>query len=92
LASERRLHLGVGGQGKLATLDNALTHHAAFVPARPVALAIMRRVWGQTRQWKTCFEAHGAEGRLIDQLARAFRHIGEIASPALEAEIRKAAA
>jgi serine/threonine-protein kinase HipA len=91
IASERQLHLGVGAMGKLATLDNALSHHAAFVPQRPVAVGIMRRVWGEVRQWKTCFEEHGAEGKLIDQLGRAFRDISDIASPELEAEIRKGA-
>ncbi len=91
IASERRLHLGVGAMGKLATLDNALSHYAAFVPERPLALGIMRRVWGEVRQWKTCFEEHGAKGKLIDQLNLAFRDISEIASPALEAEIRKLA-
>ena len=89
LASERRLHLGVGEQGKLATLDNALSHYAAFVPERPAAVGIMRRVWGEVRQWKTSFEEHGANGQLIDQLTRAFRDLSDIASPELEAEIRK---
>jgi serine/threonine-protein kinase HipA len=51
----------------------------------------MRRVWGEVRQWKTCFEEHGAEGKLIDQLKRAFRDISEVASPELEAEIRRPA-
>jgi serine/threonine-protein kinase HipA len=91
IASERQLHLGVGAMGKLATLDNALSHHAAFVPQRPVAVGIMRRVWAEVRQWKTCFEEHGAGGKLIDQLGRAFRDISDIASPELEAEIRKGA-
>jgi serine/threonine-protein kinase HipA len=89
IASERRLHLGVGAQGKLATLDNALSHYSAFVPERPMAVDIMRRVWSEVRQWKTCFGEHGAEGKLVDQLSRAFRDISEIASPELEAEIRK---
>ncbi|WP_397536010.1 type II toxin-antitoxin system HipA family toxin [Roseateles sp.] len=89
LASDRRLHLGVGEQGKLATLDNALSHYAAFFPERPMAVGIMRRIWGEVRQWKSCFEEHGADGKLLDQLARAFRDISEIASPELEAEIRK---
>ena len=91
IASEPLLHLGVGALGKLATLDNALSHHAAFVPERPVAVGIMRRVWGEVRQWKTCFEEHGADGKLIDQLTRAFRDISEVASPELEAEIRRPA-
>ncbi|MEI6026475.1 MAG: HipA domain-containing protein [Betaproteobacteria bacterium] len=92
LASERLLHLGVGEQGKLATLDNALSHYAGFVPERPMAVGIMRRVWGEVRQWKTCFEEHGATGQLIDQLTRAFRDLSDIASPKLEAEIRKGTA
>ncbi|MEX3629636.1 MAG: type II toxin-antitoxin system HipA family toxin [Burkholderia sp.] len=89
LASERRLHLGVGERGKLATLDNALSHYAAFIPARPTAIGIMRRVWGEVRQWMTCFEEHGADEKLLDQLSRAFRNISDIASPELEAEIRR---
>lgn len=32
VAYERRLHLEVGAQGKLASLDNAMTHFAAFTP------------------------------------------------------------
>ncbi|WP_279609488.1 HipA domain-containing protein [Burkholderia gladioli] len=89
LASERRLHLGVGEHGKLATLDNALSHYAAFMPARPTAIGIMRRVWGEVREWMTCFEEHGADKKLLDQLSRAFRDISDIASPGLEAEIRR---
>ena len=89
IASERRLHLGVGEMGKLATLDNALTHYAALMPERPLAVSIMRRVWGEVRQWKKCFEEHGADGKLIDQITRAFREISEIASRELAAEIRK---
>ncbi len=69
-----------------------MSHHAAFVPERPVAVGIMRRVWGEVRQWKSCFEEHGADGKLIDHLTRAFRELSEIASPALEAEIRRPAA
>ncbi|CAM4016738.1 type II toxin-antitoxin system HipA family toxin [Roseateles saccharophilus] len=91
ISGERRLHLGVGEQGKLATLNNALSHCSAFVPERPVAVGIMRRVWGEVRQWKTCFEENGADGKLLDHIGRAFRDISEIASPELEAEIRKGA-
>jgi serine/threonine-protein kinase HipA len=69
-----------------------LSHYAAFVPERPAAVGIMRRVWGEVRQWKTSFEEHGANGRLIDQLTRAFRDLSDIASPELEAEIRKGTA
>jgi serine/threonine-protein kinase HipA len=70
-------------------LDNALSYFAAFTPDRAVALGIVRRVWGEVRQWKTCFEELGAGGALIDTLSRAFRELEDIASPVLVAEIRR---
>jgi len=91
VAFDRFLHLGVGAQGKLATLDNAMSAHTAFMPQRAEALAIVRRVWGEVRQWKTHFEGWGATGRLIDQMSSAYRDLDDIASPALRAEIRKGA-
>lgn len=93
VAFERQLHLQVGTQGKLATLDNAMSAYSAFTPQRPTAIAIIRRIWGELRQWRTAFEHMGATnagmGRLIDQLAPALRDIDAICSPALQAEIRK---
>ena len=53
------------------------------------ALAIIQRIWGELRQWRTTFEETGASGRLIDQLDPAMRTLSDIASPALQAEIRK---
>jgi serine/threonine-protein kinase HipA len=88
-AHERFLHLEVGAQGKLATLDNAVSHFAAFTASRQQATELVHQVWVQVRQWKTVFEEFGADGRLIDQLASAFRSIKDIASPALEAQIRR---
>jgi serine/threonine-protein kinase HipA len=88
-AHERRLHLEVGNQGKLATLDNALSRYTAFTTTRAVAVKGLRRVWGEVRQWKTTFEACGADAKLIDQVASAFRELKHIASPELVAEIRK---
>ena len=89
VAHERQLHLQVGLQGKLATLDNAMSACSAFTPQRTTALAIIRRIWGELRQWRTAFEDMGASGRLIDQLAPALRDLDEICSPALQADIRK---
>ena len=89
VAHERQLHLQVGLQGKLATLDNAMSTYSAFTPQRTTALAIIRRIWGELRQWRTTFEDMGASGRLIDQLAPALRDLDDICSPALQAEIRK---
>ena len=93
MAFERQLHLQVGQQGKLATLDNAMSAYSAFVPQRTTAIAIIRRIWGELRQWRTTFEELGAThlgmGRLMEQLAPAMRGLGDIASPSLQAEIRK---
>ena len=88
-AYERMLHLEVGDKGKLATLDNALSRFAAFTAARSDAVELVRRVWGEVRQWKTTFEAHGADAELLNQVSSAFRKLDDIASPALVAEIRK---
>ena len=89
VAHDRMLHLEVGAQGRLASLDNAMTHFAAFTADRGRALALIRQVWGEVRQWKTCFEELGSAGGLIDQLSPAFRELEHIASAALVAEVRK---
>ena len=93
VAFERQLHLQVGQQGKLATLDNAMSTYSAFTPKRTTAVAIIRRIWGELRQWRTAFEDMGAThpgmGRLLDQLAPAMRNLDDIASPTLQTEIRK---
>jgi serine/threonine-protein kinase HipA len=93
VAFERQLHLQVGRQGKLATLDNAMSAYSAFTPQRSTAMAIIRRIWSELRQWRTAFEDMGAGnpgmGRLIDQLAPAMRDLDDICSPTLQAELRK---
>jgi serine/threonine-protein kinase HipA len=91
VAQERLLHLGVGEQGKAATLDNAMTQHEAFALDRRQALALLAQVWGGTRQWITVFEQAGATGQLIDKVRTAFRKLEDIASASLAREIRRAA-
>ncbi|MFZ2854825.1 MAG: HipA domain-containing protein [Rhodocyclaceae bacterium] len=88
VAYERHLHLHIGAEGKAATLDNALTRFTAFLSDRTAAIAVIRRVWGEVRQWKTVFESFGATGLLIDQVVSAFRPLEEIASPGLIKELR----
>lgn len=89
VAFERQLHLPVGTQGKLATLDNAMSAYSAFTPQRTTAVAIIRRIWGELCQWRSAFEHLGASGRLIDHMATALRDLDDICSPALQAELRK---
>jgi serine/threonine-protein kinase HipA len=88
-AFERMLHLEVGQLGKLATLDNALSYFSAFTPDRSRAVELIRRVWGEVRQWKTTFQAFGADDRLLAHIEGAFRTLEDIASPALVSEIRR---
>lgn len=89
VAHERQLHLDVGSQGKHATLDNALSHFSAFVSERAIAVDIIRRIWRELREWQTVFAQNGADQRLLDQLASAFRRLEDIARPDLVKEIRK---
>lgn len=89
IAFERMLHLEVGEQGKLATLDNALSHFSAFMPARTSAVSVIRRVWSEVREWKITFSEYGAGPQFLEQLEGAFRRLEDIASPALVREIRQ---
>lgn len=70
-----------------------MSAYSAFTPQRTTAIAIIRRIWSELRQWRTAFEDMGASnpgvGRLIDQLAPALRDLDDICSPALQAELRK---
>lgn len=89
VAYERFLHLEVGLQGKLATLDNALSAYARFDLERPAALAVMASVLARVEQWRTFFEDCGAPGALIDKLSPAFRSRDEVTSPELRSELKR---
>ena len=87
VAYERFLHLEVGLQGKLATLDNALSAYARFDLERQDAVMVMATIVHQVQQWRGFFEGHGASGALIDRLSTAFRELEEVASPSLRKEL-----
>lgn len=73
IGTERRLHLGVGKQGRLATLDNAMSEASRFGLTPPKARAIVERVSRVTREWRTTFNALGASDAECDKVASAFR-------------------
>jgi serine/threonine-protein kinase HipA len=73
-ASERFLHLGIGQQGRLATLDNALSWYARFGLTRDVAIEAINHVWSVVREWKGRFEEFGVPSSEIDKIGSAFRH------------------
>jgi serine/threonine-protein kinase HipA len=85
IAKERTLHLGVGPQGRAATLDNALAAHAAFTLSERDAAAAIDDVWRIVRQWRMHFESFDVEAGEIERIASAFRHLDEVST----AELRR---
>ena len=83
VATERYLHLGVGPQGRLANLDNALASHARFTLSQARACQVIAQVWGVVREWRVYFEQFGVPEPQMDKVATAFRHIDSILSPEL---------
>ena len=80
LAADRYLHLGVGPEGRSATIDNAFAGAGQFSinPAR--AGQLIAEIWAVVREWKVAFEAYGVEAQDIGKIASAFRHIDNLCS------------
>ena len=83
LASERYLHLDVGPQGRLATLDNALEAHEMFTLSRAKACKLIADIWRIVREWRVYFESFGVPAAQTEKIAPAFRHIDDISTQAL---------
>jgi serine/threonine-protein kinase HipA len=83
LASERRLHLGVGPEGRSATLDNAFAGRETFTLSTDTAVQSISRIWKTIREWKVLFGEYNVPVDQIDKIAPAFRHIDEVSTPAL---------
>jgi serine/threonine-protein kinase HipA len=79
LATERRLHLGVGPEGRSATLDNAFAGREQFTLSREVAAQSIARIWQTVRERRVHFEEYGVPEEQIEKIAPAFRHIDAIA-------------
>jgi serine/threonine-protein kinase HipA len=77
-ATERFLHLGIGQQGRLATLDNALSWYTRFGLTRGGAIEIINHVWSIVREWEGYFEGFGVSSSEIDKIRSAFRHARDI--------------
>lgn len=82
-ATERFLHLGVGPQGRLATLDNALATHAKFNLTRSQAAQLIAEVWRPVSKWRFYFEQFRVSAAEITKIAPAFRHIDDVSTPEL---------
>lgn len=83
LASERYLHLGIGPQGRLATLDNALAEPEKFTLSKAAAYALTAQIWQVVRQWRVFFDAVAVSEKEQDKIATAFRHIDDVSTPGL---------
>jgi serine/threonine-protein kinase HipA len=88
VAQERMLHLAVGPQGRLATLDNALAGAGRFGLMPPAAALIIDRVARAVRSWRQSFERLHVPPALCEQLSTAFRRPADIGLPAVERHLR----
>jgi serine/threonine-protein kinase HipA len=73
VSTERFLHLSIGAQGRLATLDNAASHAAQFGLHTGETVEIIRHMALKVREWRTTFERVGVTVQQCDQVATAFR-------------------
>ena len=87
LAFERQLHLGVGKQGRSATLDNAMTAKEAFSLSETEAVTVIAEVWERVREWRVYFEQYGVPAAEIEKIAPAFRHIDDVSSAKLRRQL-----
>jgi hypothetical protein len=83
VAPERFLHLGVGPQGRLATLDNALASHQRFSLSMAAACRVIAEVWKVLREWRVYFDSFGVPEQQQHKVASAFRHIDDVSTAAL---------
>ncbi len=75
IGTDRYLHLGVGMQGRLATIGNAMSMHGRFGLTQASSAAIIDRIWTVVREWETYFESYGVDGKQISLISPAFRHM-----------------
>ncbi len=87
LASERFLHLSIGPQGRLATLDNALAACARFALSEREALQAIDQIWRVVRQWRMYFDEFGVPEQDVERITPAFRHIDDISSTELRRKL-----
>lgn len=82
-STERFLHLGVGPQGRMATLDNALAAHGKFTLSLETASLLIDEVWRVVRQWRGYFDQSGVPDHEQAKIASAFRHIDDVSTKEL---------
>jgi serine/threonine-protein kinase HipA len=82
-ATDRFLHLSLGPQGRLATLDNALAAPEVFTLSRAAACEMVADIWRVVREWRGYFESFDVPTAEIEKISPAFRHLDDISTPGL---------
>jgi serine/threonine-protein kinase HipA len=77
------LHLGVGPEGRLATLDNAFAGRETFTLSAEAAAQSIAKIWRIVREWKVYFEEYQVPSDQIEKIAPAFRHIDDLSTRSL---------
>src|SRR5215469_16485589 len=83
LASERRLHLGVGPEGRIATIDNAFAGREMFTLSADAAAESIAKIWKIVREWKVYFEEYQVPFDQIEKISPAFRHLDDLSTASL---------
>jgi len=73
IATQRYLHLAIGTQGRLATLDNAASEANRFGLQDDEAAHIIERISMQAREWRSVFEELNVPSAECDKIMTAFR-------------------
>lgn len=71
------LALGVGKQGRLATLENAMTRPEPFGLTREGARSIISEMTAVVLGWEVHFQEHGVSQRDRDVLRHRFQQVSE---------------
>ena len=87
MATERYLHLGVGQQGRLANLDNAISAHEKFTLSKEDACGLISAIWRVVREWRVYFENYDVSASELEKISSAFRHIDDISTPVLRSHL-----
>ena len=72
VGTEFRLAMSIGGQGREATFENALSRSARFGLSREDARNIIEQLIATVQKWRNHFEECGLPGKQIDALTPSF--------------------
>ena len=78
IGTDRYMAIGVGTQGRLATLDNALSSAGQFGLHSADAATLILQIVSAVRPWKGVFEEHGVSHADIAAVEGAFRRASDI--------------